>query len=100
MPNIYETGFEYALRAFDFYKVQRAMTFLNWNWSTRDGTKIPDVGEMKALCRNLMDCVMEEMEIAPDGQEYFSAMSGGFEVAVNMDARVRISFILEESNPF
>lgn len=87
MEETLESKFEWVLDGFDFEKVHRIMTFLDWKWFTLDGVKVPSINQMKEFCRELFE------EVASGEKDNMA--SGGFSVRKYGD-NIVLEFILAD----
>ena len=84
-----DKSFEVALKNFDFEKVHKCMTLLNWTWC---GEGVPSIEIMNNVCRRNWNLFSKT-----DGG-YIE--SGGFRISIleyEDGKNVAISFILEDS---
>jgi hypothetical protein len=79
---------EYILNNFDFKKVNRVMTFLNWTWFPQN--RVPDLAELRKMAESLLRQAINEKE------KPISISTGGFEVISNND-EINLRFIIDES---
>jgi hypothetical protein len=75
---------------FDFVKVQKVMSFLNWNWSIHN--RPPTIEEMKMRVRKLFLDLINKFP----GFEVGYIATGGFKVEKG-DNYLKLEFLLEES---
>lgn len=87
MEETLESKFKWALDRFDFEKVRKVMTYLDWEWFTSNGMETPSVEQMKDCCRELFEHI--------DITENDTWSSGGFSVGKHGD-NIQISFVVEE----
>lgn len=71
-----------VLMDFDFERAQSVMDFLHWEWGLASGSSVPDVEEIKTHCRDLLFTVVEAIE---NGEERYTASSGGYEAHGELD---------------
>lgn len=89
---------------FDFDKVHRVMTFLNWKWALADSehTAVPDIQQLRDTARNMLTgCASRARKVS--GQ--YTIGSGGFHAHAEYDAAsnkvfVKLAFELTEWDNF
>jgi hypothetical protein len=79
--------FDMLMDKFDFERVHKVMTFLNWTWS--DGT-VPTYIRLETMCYNLFEDLISHNARSCVG-------SGGFEVEIFEDDTVELRFVLVNS---
>lgn len=77
---------------FDFKKVHKTMTFLDWRWGIE--AKVPSLAEIKSHAKEKLKRVCRESK----DRGYFFIDSGGFLVeAISHESKIlRLSFVLSE----
>jgi hypothetical protein len=71
---------------FDFEKVAKVMSFLEWKWiSAEEG--VPSVGEIRQQARKLLKQVIEQKT---------TIATGGLRVTYYNDDYIKLEFIIEE----
>ena len=80
------------MKEFDFEKVHKTMTFLDWTWGW-DG-KVPSLAEIKSHAKEKLKRVCRES----NGQGRFGISSGGFlgEIVSHESKILRLSFVLSD----
>ena len=77
---------EEILRQFDFKKVHKVMTVLDWTWG--DHERVPTVGELRDCARELLTCCLKQ------GKGF--SCTGGFWAILDEDGELTLQFVLEE----
>lgn len=85
-------NFHQILNDFDFEKVQKVMTFLDWKW----GNKVPNVWDLERTCLDLYRMCLTELYLDPDCKD-MEASTGGFTVKVHKNKFMEIDFCLEKA---
>jgi hypothetical protein len=93
--NMIRTNFEEALNNFDFTKVNSIMTFLDWEWSGKNGMHVPSIVEMIRWVEELLNNAISLMD-----NGYSVVGGGGFDVEIFNDNNVEISFVLTSSKSY
>lgn len=75
---------------FDFDKVHKVMTMLDWKWALNNGLEIPD----KSIIRKHARRLLKEVLINKKNEEYYYISSGGFKATWQYD-ELNLEFILE-----
>jgi hypothetical protein len=86
---------ESILDEFDFYKVQKVMQALNWNWATsnvENGT--PTISELRKTARHLLK------DVADVTLGYSKIGTGGFYAQRDSEGCLTLSFTVEEWNGY
>ena len=83
----YEMQIEYILEHFDWEKVHRTMTTLDWSWHHTDG--VPKIGQLVRAARRHLE------QVASDASKGCYSCSGGF-WAYNADGLLRLLFVVAE----
>ena len=65
---------------FDFSKVQRTMSFLNWEMLTDEGLKIPDESNLRSFAREQIYSLIDTVENGPE--DIYYSHCGPFKVRV------------------
>ena len=77
---------DYVIQNFDFKKVHKVMTFLDWKWALIPTFGVPDIREMKKVARKLL------VAMAKDGVEFGCwTGTGGFKAIRGYDS-LELSF--------
>lgn len=87
---------------FDFEKVQKVMSFLNWHWVSTGGG-VPSIDQLKATALQLMDYAIQGYEESANKAHSYSTATGGFEATVAPycgKARVTLLFYVDERSGF
>lgn len=78
---------------FDFERVHRVMTFLQWMWSDEQGSlNVPELSDVRRFARRIMKNTMSESN-AKGGPFYIE--SGGFCCHVE-DEVLNLKFVIED----
>lgn len=80
-----------VLRDFDFNKVHKIMTLLNWTWVQYNGNRIPTVDELKLFALALVRQTVQE---AKKIKQSAALSSGGFFASVAGND-IELKFVLE-----
>jgi hypothetical protein len=102
MPESLFASIPKVIDRFDFAKVEKVMTFLDWKWVTEVGYIVPDVDRLKAeALRQLQDCIREyEKRGCP--QSGMNVSSGGFQALVMTfekgDPQLQLVFYVDEQS--
>lgn len=80
---------KFIIDNFDFAKVEQIMIFLNWNWFTSLGYKIPSIDELKNEAFSLL--------INAYNSDVTTISTGGFKVTKNNDY-LDLEFVLEDTS--
>jgi len=77
---------------FDFKKVHKTMTFLDWRWGIE--AKVPSLEEIKSHAKEKLKRVCRDS----NGQDRFGINSGGFlgEIVSHESEILRLSFVLSD----
>lgn len=73
---------------FDWAKVHKTMTVLNWEWDNGRVQGVPSIGDLVNAATDLLDSVANS-----DGK-YHSSSSGGFVASIE-DGCLDLSFVVE-----
>lgn len=73
---------------FDFERVHRVMTELDWRWGLPGSSEVPELPELRQAARRLMNEAVQGMEQANSKQ--FTIETGGFRVQVQQDEEDKI----------
>ena len=92
---------QYVLDHFNFDKVHRTMTALQWKWvnSTLDKHEVPSLGLIKVKARYLLDCSYNGL-IKSD-TDYFTTGTGGLEATCFKEGtgyEFTLKFVLTEAD--
>ena len=71
-----------VMERFDFDKVHKVMTFLNWTWATTTGGTVPSIDELKACAYQLLHLAVQSHEERGRPLTGSNVATGGFEAAV------------------
>jgi hypothetical protein len=87
-----------CLDEFDFERVHKVMTFLDWTWA--DSTEVPDILALRRNCRKyLQEVVRGALERKDEGGEFIMG-SGGFRYESKLYEDgflwLRMSFTIED----
>jgi len=80
---------KFIIDNFDFVKVEKIMTYLNWSWLTNDGYKIPSVDQLKNEALSLL--------FNAYNSNVTTMSTGGFKVTKNEDY-LDLEFVLEDAS--
>jgi len=80
---------EHILDNFDFERVHKAMTALDWEWASTDG--VPEIPDLRKEVRILLKDVSKRKE------DKFFIGTGGFEVSKE-DGILQLKFVIDEWN--
>ena len=72
---------------FDFEKVHKVMTFLNWKWAMLDGYAIPSISDIRSRARDRLKTVLLE--------KYGYCESGGLVARKYDDGTISLEFKIE-----
>jgi hypothetical protein len=75
---------------FNFEKVHKVMTMLNWEWFNNDGMGVPTIDQLKDTAISLLNDVFEF-----ETRDYEYCSSGGFK-ATRYDDYLELSFYISE----
>ena len=92
----YKQHFNEILKKFDFEKVNQIMGLVDWKWGfgERGILKVPNTKEMKDMCINLLNCLLDENDFSNEPKEI---QSGGFEVIIYPDSQdIDLRFIASD----
>lgn len=78
---------EHILDNFDFERVHKAMTALDWEWASTDG--VPEIPDLRKKARRLLK------DVAKRKEDKFFTGTGGFEVSKE-DGILELKFVIAE----
>lgn len=92
IPDNHEQLIQHVIRVFDFEKVHKAMTALNWQWASSDGLQVPSIDTIKGRAEYLLHKVIKMSNDSSIG-------TGGLEAYKHEDG-LSLRFVLTNSESY
>jgi len=80
---------------FDFAKVHKVMTALNWKWMLHRGNVVPTIDEIKEAAIRLVNIAIKEKEEKGADTKSVRISTGGFCASVYNSDNVTLEFVVE-----
>lgn len=89
----FDEQIDHIMNFFDFCKVHRVMTLLDWRWiRAPNGADVPSICDLKQTAMGLLATISID-----DGEPHRLA-TGGFEAAKSKEGILSLCFIVEEAD--
>lgn len=84
---------ESIIQNFDFDKIQKVMSLMDWHWYTKNGFRVPSLEEIKSTAARLLS---EALHYAKNSESPAIFSCGDFKAEVDLAKEViELSFIVE-----